>query len=73
MTRNLEALKKAYRTTGELKAVSQLIEVRNEEEKRERRIHYDAEKQGVLSAALWVLSKKDYKEFEKFALEQEEL
>ena len=68
MTRNLEALKNAYEMTGELLAVSQTIEGRSEDEKRERKIYYLGEQEGIKFAAGWLLSKKERQEFREFVL-----
>ena len=70
MTKNLEALKGAYKHECDLLIISQGIEGRSEEVKRSRLNYYRARKEGVCDAALWLLSKKEYKKFKDFALEQ---
>ena len=68
MTKNLEALKNAYKSSIELAAVSQTIEGRSDDKKRERRIYYLGEQQGIELAACWILSKKESREFREFVL-----
>ena len=63
MTKNLEALKKVYKTSAQLETVSQMVEGRSVDMKCERKSYYRAEKEGIISAAGGVLSKKEFREF----------
>ena len=66
MSKNLEALKNAYKTTIGLMAVSQTIEGRSEDKKHERIIYYLGEQQGIELVAWRLLSKKECCEFREF-------
>ena len=72
MTKNLEALKNAYKTSTELAAISQTIEGRSDDKKRERRIYYLGEQQGIELASAWILSEKEYQEFVSYTTQQKD-
>ena len=63
MTKNLEALKKVYKTSAQLETVSQMVEGRSVDMKHERKIYYRGEKEGIISAAAGVFSRKEFQEF----------
>jgi len=63
MSKNLEALKNAYKTSAQLETVSQMVEGRGADTKCERRLYYRGEKEGITSAAAGILSRKEFQEF----------
>ncbi|MFA5744474.1 MAG: hypothetical protein WC936_06700 [Candidatus Nanoarchaeia archaeon] len=63
MTKNLETLKKVYKTSAQLATISQMVEGRSVDAKCERRNYYSGEKEGIISAAAGILSRKEFQEF----------